>query len=65
MSEYNGRRMATGRLKADQIRATSAEIVATPCHNCVDQLMQVCIANKLNVQIKTIAEITADALIIS
>jgi Fe-S oxidoreductase len=63
MSEYNERRMATGRLKVDQIRATGAEIVVTPCHNCVDQLIQICVANKLNVQIKTIAEITADALI--
>ena len=62
MSEYNERRMATGKLKVDQIRATEAEIVVTPCHNCVDQLMQICIANKLNVQIKTMAEIVADAL---
>lgn len=62
MSEYNERRMATGKLKVDQIRATGAEIVVTPCHNCVDQLMQICIANKLNVQIKTIAELVADAL---
>jgi Fe-S oxidoreductase len=63
MSEYSERRMAAGRLKADQIRKTEARIVATPCHNCVDQLMQVCIANKLDVQIKTIAEIAADALV--
>ncbi|HBB92129.1 MAG TPA: hypothetical protein DC042_10525 [Bacteroidales bacterium] len=62
MSEYNDRRMKVGILKTDQIRATGAEIVVTPCHNCVDQLMQICIANKLNVQIKTIAEIVADAL---
>ncbi len=62
MSEYNDRRMKVGKLKTDQIRATGAEIVVTPCHNCVDQLMQICIANKLNVQIKTIAEIVADAL---
>jgi Fe-S oxidoreductase len=62
MSEYNERRMKVGSLKADQIRATGAEVVVTPCHNCVDQLSQICIANKLNVQIKTIAEIVADSL---
>jgi Fe-S oxidoreductase len=62
MSEFNERRMKVGKLKAEQIRATGAEVVVTPCHNCVDQLSQICISNKLNVQIKTIAEIVADSL---
>lgn len=62
MSEYNERRMAAGRIKADQIKATGAEVVVTPCHNCVDQLIQINQAYKLNVQIKTMAEIVADAL---
>ncbi len=48
--------------KADQIKATAAEVVVTPCHNCVDQLIQINQAYKLNVQIKTMAEIVADAL---
>lgn len=62
MSEYNERRMGAGRIKADQIKATGAEVVVTPCHNCVDQLIQINQAYKLNVQIKTMAEIVADAL---
>lgn len=62
MSEYNERRMGAGKIKADQIRAAGAEVVVTPCHNCVDQLMQIGQAYKLNVQIKTMAEIVADAL---
>lgn len=62
MSEYNERRMNAGRIKADQIRATGAEVVVTPCHNCVDQLIQINQAYKLNVQIKTMAEIVADSL---
>jgi Fe-S oxidoreductase len=62
MSEYNERRMGAGRIKADQIKATAAEVVVTPCHNCVDQLIQINQAYKLNVQIKTMAEIVADAL---
>jgi Fe-S oxidoreductase len=62
MSEYNERRMGAGRIKADQIKATAAEVVVTPCHNCVDQLIQINQAYKLNVQIKTVAEIVADAL---
>ncbi|MGE0092624.1 MAG: (Fe-S)-binding protein [Bacteroidales bacterium] len=64
MSEYNERRMKIGRLKADQIRNTGAQIVVTPCHNCVDQLSQLNSFYKLDVQIKTLAEIVADALII-
>lgn len=62
MSEYNERRMNAGRIKADQIRATGAEVVVTPCHNCVDQLIQINQAYRLNVQIKTMAEIVADSL---
>ncbi len=64
MSEYNERRMKIGELKAEQIRQTGAKIVVTPCHNCVDQLIQLNAAYKLNVQIKTLAEIVADAIIL-
>ncbi len=62
MSEYNERRLKIGKIKADQIRATGAKIVVTPCHNCVDQLMAINAEYNLGVQIKTIAEIVADAL---
>ncbi len=64
MSEYNERRMKIGELKAEQIRKTGAKIVATPCHNCVDQLAQLNVTFKLNVQIKTLAEIVADAIVL-
>jgi Fe-S oxidoreductase len=64
MSEYNERRMKIGELKAEQIRKTGAKIVATPCHNCVDQLSQLNVTFKLGVQIKTLAEIVADALVL-
>jgi Fe-S oxidoreductase len=64
MSEYNERRMKVSEIKADQIRQTGATVVVTPCHNCVDQLMQINAWYKLNVQIKTLAEVVADALII-
>ncbi len=62
MSEYNERRMSIGKLKAEQIRATGAKIVATPCHNCVDQLTQLNVTFKLGVQIMTLGEIVADAI---
>jgi Fe-S oxidoreductase len=63
MSEYRDRRVDAGRIKADQIRATGARIVATPCHNCIDQLMELNKVYALNVEIKTVAEIVADALV--
>jgi Fe-S oxidoreductase len=64
MSEYNERRMAVGKLKADQIKATGAQIVATPCHNCVDQLTQLNVTFKMGVKIMTLGEIVADTIIL-
>ena len=62
MSEYNDRRLKIAEIKAEQIRKTGAAIVATPCHNCIDQLTQISVTFNLNVQIKTLAEIVADSL---
>jgi Fe-S oxidoreductase len=63
MSEYNERRMKIAEIKAEQIRKTGASVVVTPCHNCVDQLMQIDSKFKLGVRVKTLAEIVADAII--
>ena len=63
MSEYNERRLKVGKIKADQIAATGADVVITPCHNCVDQLMQIDHYYKLGVEIKSVAEVVADALV--
>jgi len=64
MSEYNDRRMKTAAIKAEQIRKTGAKTVVSPCHNCVDQLTQINFTFKLNVQVKTMAELVADAIIL-
>ncbi|MBO4382288.1 MAG: (Fe-S)-binding protein [Bacteroidales bacterium] len=64
MSEYNERRLKVGQIKADQIKATGAQVVITPCHNCVDQLSQLNHEYKLNVEIKSLAEVVADALVL-
>jgi Fe-S oxidoreductase len=37
---YDEERLAYGKMKADQIKATGAEIVVAPCHNCRDQIMK-------------------------
>lgn len=64
MSEYNEHRLKVGEIKANQIKATGAQVVITPCHNCVDQLNQINHEYKLNVEIKSLAEVVADALVI-
>lgn len=64
MSEYNDRRLKVGEIKAEQIIRTGADVVISPCHNCVDQLVQINHTYKLGVEIKSVAEIVADALVI-
>jgi len=64
MSEYNERRLKVGEIKANQIRATGANVVITPCHNCVDQLTQINHTYNLNVEIKSLAEVVADAIVL-
>jgi len=64
MTRFSKRRLEAGRVKADQIRDTGAKVVAAPCHNCIDQLMELNKHYKLGVKIKTVCEIVADALVI-
>ncbi len=37
---YDKERLAYGKIKADQIRDTGAELVIAPCHNCRDQILK-------------------------
>ncbi len=63
-SEHAEARIRAGQMKARQIQATGATIVACPCHNCIDQLMDLNRHYQLGVEIKTLAEIVADALVL-
>ena len=63
MGQYKSRRLAAGRMKASQIKDTGAKIVVAPCHNCVDQLTELNKEYSLNVHIKTVAEILANAIV--
>ena len=63
-SEYAAKRLEAGRIKADQIRATGARVVASPCHNCIDQLMELNRHYALGVEVKTLGEIVADAVVL-
>lgn len=64
MTRYAKRRLEAGRIKADQIRKTGADIVVAPCHNCIDQLSELNREYDLKVEIKTVSEMVADALVI-
>nr|MBP7677616.1 (Fe-S)-binding protein [Thermoanaerobaculia bacterium] len=63
MSAYKERRIASGGTKANQIRETGASVVVAPCHNCIDQLMELNKEYKLGVRIRTVAEVVADAIV--
>jgi Fe-S oxidoreductase len=64
MTNFARRRLDAGKIKANQIKATGAEVVATPCHNCIDQLMDLRKHYKLAIEIRTVSEIAADSLVI-
>jgi Fe-S oxidoreductase len=64
MSRYKSKRIDAGGIKAEQIRRTGAKTVVAPCHNCIDQLMELNREYELDVAIKTVAEIVADALVL-
>jgi Fe-S oxidoreductase len=63
MGRYKSRRLAAGGVKARQIKDTKAKIVAAPCHNCIDQLTELNKEYSLNVQVKTVAEVLANAIV--
>jgi Fe-S oxidoreductase len=63
-SEFTTKRIEGGRIKAEQIRATGAKVVTSPCHNCLDQLLELNRHYKLGVEVRTLGEVVADALIL-
>ena len=63
MSEFAKERIKAGKVKADQIAATGAEIVATSCHNCLDQLDEIKRHYKLPVKIQNLSELVANAIV--
>ena len=54
MTRFAKRRLESGKIKAEQIRATGAKIVVAPCHNCIDQLTELNKEYRLGVEIKTV-----------
>lgn len=64
MTEFASLRVRVGKIKADQVRQTKAKVVVAPCHNCLDQLLELNRVYKLGVQLKTVSEVVADALVL-
>jgi Fe-S oxidoreductase len=63
MTDFAKERMAAAKAKADQIAATGAKIVATSCHNCLDQLDEIKRHYKLDVKIQNLSELTSAAIV--
>ena len=62
--DYKPYRMASGKLKADQIKATGAEIVITPCHNCFDQINDLSEEYELGIKALSLKEIIVESMIV-
>ena len=61
---FRDRRIRSGKVKADQIRATGASICITPCHNCYDQIRDLDKEYELGIKVLSFKEMFEDALII-
>jgi Fe-S oxidoreductase len=59
---HNLRMEIIGKTKAEQIRATGADIVATPCANCKKQLRELVDYYDLPVQIAGVHELVLRAI---
>jgi Fe-S oxidoreductase len=56
-------RMKSARIKADQVNDSGATILATACENCHTQLSNLNDHYKMNVQVKFLSSMVADALV--
>jgi Fe-S oxidoreductase len=57
-------RMMTSRVKADQIKATGADVLATACEMCFAQLKDLNDDFELDLQVSLVSELIAEALIL-
>jgi Fe-S oxidoreductase len=64
MSEYTPQRLKSAKIKAEQLKATGAEIVVTSCHNCVDGLTDLIKHYKLGLTVTQLVSLVANALVL-
>jgi CheY-like chemotaxis protein len=63
MSEYTPNRLKSAKVKADQLKATGAEVVITSCHNCVDGLADCIKHYELGMEVTQLVNLVANALV--
>jgi Fe-S oxidoreductase/ActR/RegA family two-component response regulator len=63
MSEYTPNRLKSAKVKAEQLKATGAKVVATSCHNCVDGLTDLIRHYKLDMKVVQLVNLVANALV--
>jgi [DsrC]-trisulfide reductase subunit K len=56
-------RMASSRVKADQVRATGAAVLVTACENCHTQLSNLNDHYRMGVEVRFLSSMVADALV--
>ncbi len=61
---YKPFRMASGRVKAEQIKATGAKIVIAPCHNCYDQIRDLGEEYELDIKVRSLKEMIVERLVV-
>jgi len=54
---YKNKRVESNRVKAEQLAATGAEVLISPCHNCHSGLEDIVHHYKLNMEVKFIGDI--------
>jgi len=62
--EFKKRRMASGKVKAEQIKATGAELIIVPCHNCFDQINDLNKEYDLGVKVVSFKELIVESMVI-
>lgn len=62
--EFKKRRMISGKVKAEQIKATGAKTIIVPCHNCFDQIGDLNKEYNLGVKVVSFKELICEAMII-
>jgi Fe-S oxidoreductase len=63
LEEYSDLRIKSGKVKADQIKATGAKVVVTSCDNCRHQLLELNEHYNLNIEVTSLSELVVKALV--
>jgi Fe-S oxidoreductase len=57
-------RLASGKIKAEQIRETGAKVVLVPCHNCIDQIRDLIKEHQIDAKAVHFKEVITEHMVI-